>query len=218
MKCFLLFFAFYFPWTFQSIFRKGWFKWLPSVLDICMTNGALLLSAYDRCRKASFPLHSHTGFLREELQCFCIHASFLLLSAKTSVILLQQSNQYSSWQSHRSSELLDKVISVISSRPRKLLSTTKFCIFFFLTCVNNHMHFNFELRRLHHHHNIVMAYMYRRPHLSESKSFKTRTFSLNDCISFFFYLRYYKNYENIYPKLITNLHILYVYPTKLIQH
>lgn len=130
MKCFLLFFAFYFPWTFQSIFRKGWFKWLPSVLDICMTNGALLLSAYDRCRKASFPLHSHTGFLREELQCFCIHASFLLLSAKTSVILLQQSNQYSSWQSHRSSELLDKVISVISSRPRKLLSTTKFCIFF----------------------------------------------------------------------------------------
>lgn len=185
MKCFLLFFAFYFPWTFQSIFRKGWFKWLPSVLDICMTNGALLLSAYDRCRKASFPLHSHTGFLREELQCFCIHASFLLLSAKTSVILLQQTNQYSSWQSHRSSELLDKVISVISSRPRKLLSTTKFCIFFFLTCVNNHMHFNFELRRLHHHHNNVMAYMYRRPHLSESKSFKTRTFSLNDCISFF---------------------------------
>lgn len=80
------------------------------------------------------------------------------------------------------------------------------------------MHFNFELRRLHHHHNIVMAYMYRRPHLSESKSFKTRIFSLNDCISFFFYLRYYKNYENIYPKLITNLHILYVYTTKLIQH
>lgn len=43
----------------------------------------------------------------------------------------QQSNQYSSWQSHRSSELLDKVISVMSSRPRKLLSATKFCIFFF---------------------------------------------------------------------------------------
>lgn len=94
------------------------------------TKGALLLSAYDRCRKACFPLHSHTGFLREELQCFCIHASFLLLSAKTSVLLNQQSNQYSSWQSHRSSELLDKVISVMSSRPRKLLSATKFCIFF----------------------------------------------------------------------------------------
>lgn len=157
-----------FPLDVSIDFYQVWFKWLPSVLD---TKGALLLSAYDRCRKACFPLHSHTGFLREELQCFCIHASFLLLSAKTSVLLHQQSNQYSSWQSHRSSELLDKVISVMSSRPRKLLSTTKFCIFFFiLTCVNNRMHFNFELRRLRHHHNtcIIMAYL--RPHLTESKS------------------------------------------------
>lgn len=88
----------------------------------------------------------------------------------------QQSNQYSSWQSHRSSELLDKVISVMSSRPRKLLSATKFCIFFFiLTCVN----FNFELRRLRHHHNIIMAYLM--PHLTESKS----DLSLNDGSNFF---------------------------------
>lgn len=88
----------------------------------------------------------------------------------------QQSNQYSSWQSHRSSELLDKVISVMSSRPRKLLSATKFCNFFFiLTCVN----FNFELRRLRHHHNIIMAYLM--PHLTESKS----DLSLNDGSNFF---------------------------------
>lgn len=165
--------ASYYSFCFISLGRFN--RFLPRLVQMASfgagytTKGALLLSAYDRCRKACFPLHSHTGFLREELQCFCVHASFLLLSAKTSVLLHQESNQYSSWQSHRSSELLDKIISVMSSRPRKLLSTTKFCIFFLnLTSVINRMHFDFELRRLRHHHNIIMAYL--RPHLTESKS------------------------------------------------
>lgn len=157
--------ASYYSFRFISLGRFN--RFLPRLVQMASfgagytTKGALLLSAYDRCRKACFPLHSHTGFLREELQCFCVHASFFITVCEEH----QQSNQYSSWQSHRSSELLDKVISVMSSSPRKLLSATKFCIFFFiLTCVN----FNFELRRLRHHHNIIMAYLW--PHLTESKS------------------------------------------------
>lgn len=122
----------------------------------------------------------------------------------------QQSNQYSSWQSHRSSELLDKVISVMSSRPRKLLSATKFCIFFFiLTCVN----FNFELRRLRHHHHYHG--------ISEAPFNRIKVWPLVWMMAVnFFYLRYLKNYMyyNIYPKFITSLHRLHAYITNLIQH
>lgn len=78
--------ASYYSFRFTSLGRFN--RFLPRLVQMASfgagytTKGALLLSAYDRCRKACFPLHSHTGFLREELQCFCVHASFLLLSAK----------------------------------------------------------------------------------------------------------------------------------------
>lgn len=78
--------ASYYSFRFISLGRFN--RFLPRLVQMASfgagytTKGALLLSAYDRCRKACFPLHSHTGFLREELQCFCVHASFLLLSAK----------------------------------------------------------------------------------------------------------------------------------------
>lgn len=136
------------------------------------TKGALLLSAYDRCRKACFPLHSHTGFLREELQCFCVHASFLLLSAKN--ISNQINIQADKVTGHRS--CLTKSFPWWVLDQGNYFQLQNFVFFFFiLTCVN----FNFELRRLRHHHNIIMAYL--RPHLTESKS----DLSLNDGSNFF---------------------------------
>lgn len=171
------------------------------------TKGALLLSAYDRCRKACFPLHSHTGFLREELQCFCVHASFLLLSAKN--ISNQINIQADKVTGHRS--------CLTKSFPWWVLDQGNYFqlqnfVFFFSFWPASTLILSYG--------DCVTITILSWHNWGLIEQNQSLTSSLNDGSNFFSTCVTWKNYMyyNIYPKFITNLHRLHAYITNLIQH